>query len=77
MQHTSRLAVGLMAFARNPNLDSQALTALGAARIDHGAAATGFHANQETVGTCAADFGGLVSAFHVKFLMGSVQIQQL
>jgi len=56
-------------------LDSQALAALGAACIDHGAAATGLHANQKTMGACTADFGGLVSAFHVNFLTGSVGIR--
>ena len=45
-------------------LDSQTLAALGTARVDHGTAATGLHANQETVGTGAANFGRLVSAFH-------------
>jgi hypothetical protein len=44
--------------------DGQALTAFGAARIDHGTAATGFHADQKTVSAGAADLGGLVSAFH-------------
>src|SRR5437763_7749090 len=43
----------------------QALAALGAARVDDGAAATGLHADQEAVGTRAAHFGGLVGAFHV------------
>src|SRR4051812_20675594 len=37
---------------------SQALAALGAASVDHGAAATGLHADQEAVGACAAHFGG-------------------
>ena len=46
-------------------LDSQALTALGAARVDHSTATARFHANQETVGTGTADFGRLVSTFHV------------
>jgi hypothetical protein len=55
-------------------LDSQALAAFGATRVDHCATTTGFHANQKTMGTGAADFGGLVSAFHVKFLTGSVCI---
>ena len=45
-------------------LDRQTLAPLGAACVDHGAAATGFHANQKAVGTCATDLGGLVSAFH-------------
>ena len=46
------------------SLDSQALAALGAACIDHSAAATCFHANQKTVGTGAACLGWLVGAFH-------------
>jgi hypothetical protein len=58
-------------------LDSQALAAFGAARIDHSTATTGFHANQKTVGTGAADFGGLVSAFHLEFLIGSIRIDPL
>jgi hypothetical protein len=57
------------------SLDSQTLAALGAACVDHGAATAGLHANQKTMGTGAADFGGLVSAFHVKFLTGSVGIR--
>jgi hypothetical protein len=60
--------------ARSQKLDSQALATFGAARIDHGTATTGFHANQKTVGTGAADFGGLVSAFHLEFLIGSIRI---
>jgi hypothetical protein len=47
--------------------DGQTLAALGAARVDDGAAATGLHANQKTVGTGAAGLGGLVSAFHDDF----------
>ena len=52
--------------AADPNrqLDSQTLTAFGAACVDHGATTTGLHANQKAMGTGAADFGGLVSAFH-------------
>jgi len=50
-------------------LDSQALAALGTARVNHGAATTGLHADQETVGTGAADFGRLVSAFHFESLL--------
>ena len=55
-----------MPTAADPNrqLDGQTLAAFGAACIDHGAATTGFHANQKAMGTGAADFGGLVSAFH-------------
>ena len=48
------------------SLDSQALAAFGATGSDHCAAATGFHARQETVGTGALDFGRLVCAFHDK-----------
>ena len=51
-------------------LDSQALAALGAARVDHGATATGLHADQEAVGTGAAGLGTLVSAFHAEPLDG-------
>jgi hypothetical protein len=46
-------------------LDGQTLAALGATSVDHGTATLGLHANQETVGTGAADFGRLVSTFHV------------
>jgi hypothetical protein len=46
-------------------LDSQTLAAFGAARIDNGAATTGFHADQKAMGTGATDFGRLVSAFHL------------
>ena len=45
--------------------DCQALATLGATGVDHGAAATRFHADQKAMGTGAADFGGLVSAFHI------------
>lgn len=45
-------------------LDSEALAALGAACVDHGAAAASLHADQEAVGTGAADFGSLIRAFH-------------
>ena len=49
-------------------LDSQAFAAFGTARVDDGAAATGFHANQKAMGTGAANFRGLVRAFHFEFL---------
>jgi hypothetical protein len=52
-------------WARALALDGQALAALGAACVEHGTATTGFHTHQKTVGTGAADFGGLVGAFHV------------
>ena len=45
-------------------LYGQALAALGATCGDNCAAATRFHAGQETVRACAFDFGGLVCAFH-------------
>ena len=45
-------------------LDGQTLAALGAARVDDGAATAGLHADQEAVGTGAAHLGGLVSTFH-------------
>ena len=51
-----------------PDSDRQALAAFGAARIDHGAATAGLHADQKAVGTGAANLGGLVSAFHVGIL---------
>jgi hypothetical protein len=47
-----------------PVLDSQTLATLGAACIDHGATATGLHANQKAVGTGATCLGWLVGAFH-------------
>jgi hypothetical protein len=54
-------------------LDSQALAALGTARVDHSAAAAGLHADQKTVGTGAADFGRLVCAFHLNLCSGPRQ----
>ena len=45
-------------------LDGQTLAALGAACVDHSTATLGLHADEETVGTGAADFGRLVSTFH-------------
>ncbi len=44
--------------------DGQALAALGATCVDNSAAAAGLHAAVETVGTGAADLGGLVDEFH-------------
>jgi hypothetical protein len=49
---------------RNQGLDSQPFTAFGSARIDHGAATTGFHANQKAMCPGSACFGGLVCSFH-------------
>jgi hypothetical protein len=51
-------------YTRKQRLDSQALATLSAARIDDCTATTGLHTNEKTVGAGAADFGGLVSAFH-------------
>jgi hypothetical protein len=45
-------------------LGSQALAAFGAPSIDHSAAAARFHAHHKAMGTGAACFGRLVSAFH-------------
>jgi hypothetical protein len=44
--------------------DRQTLASLGTTSVDHSAAATGFHANQETVSASTVNLGGLVSAFH-------------
>jgi hypothetical protein len=52
------------ALGGQPESDSQTLAALGATSVDHSTAATGLHANQETVRAGAFDLGGLVSAFH-------------
>ena len=52
--------------------DRQTFAPFGATGVDNGAAATGFHANQEAVCTGAANLGGLVSAFHLEILKGSV-----
>ena len=46
------------------SLYGQAFAALGAACSNHGTTTTRFHAGEETVRTCALDFGGLVCAFH-------------
>jgi len=51
---------------RLPGSGCQAFAALGATGVDHGATTAGLHANQETMGAGAADFGGLVSAFHIR-----------
>ena len=58
-------------------LDSQALAAFCAARIDHCATPACLHANQEAVGTGTTDFRWLISAFHLEFLTGSFLIQPL
>ena len=54
--------------ANKTSLDGQAFAAFGAAGIEHGAATTGFHANQKAMGTGAVDFGRLIGAFHGKIL---------
>ncbi len=46
-------------------LDREFCTALGAARIDNGAATARLHAHQETMGAFSFGYGGLVCAFHV------------
>jgi hypothetical protein len=46
------------------NSDSQALAAFGAACVDHGAAAFGFHAHEKAMRASAAGFGRLISTFH-------------
>lgn len=56
--------VPAMDSALHQRLDGEALAALGTARIDDCAAAAGLHANEEAVGTGAANFGRLVCAFH-------------
>jgi hypothetical protein len=58
-------------------LDSQALAALGTARIDHSAAAAGLHANEKAVGTGAANFGRLVCAFHFESLLVTLLVSLL
>lgn len=49
---------------RGADLDSQTLTAFGAACVDDSTATAGFHADHETMGTGTLDFRRLVSAFH-------------
>ena len=48
------------------SLHSQAFAAFSTAGRNHCAAAARFHARQETVCTCALDFGRLICAFHDK-----------
>ena len=55
-----------------PDLDRQTLATFGTTGVDHSTAAASFHANQETVSASAANLGGLVSAFHLEILKGSV-----
>ena len=47
-----------------PASDGQALAALGAASVDHCTTPARLHANQKAMRACAANFGGLVGAFH-------------
>lgn len=60
------------ALSGQPDSNGQTLAPFGATGVDDGAAATGFHANQEAVCTGAANLGRLVSAFHLEILKGSV-----
>jgi hypothetical protein len=62
------MAQGYKVQLKSAGLDRQTLAAFGTASVDHSAAATGFHADQKAVGTCAAGLGGLVSAFHGSIL---------
>lgn len=72
--HGSRLGRACARRASQETSDSQAFTAFGAARIDDSTATTGFHADQKAVGTGAADFRRLVSAFHDEVLFGLCQV---
>jgi hypothetical protein len=47
--------------------DGEALATLGAACVDDGTATASLHTDQKTVGTGAAGFGCLISAFHDDF----------
>ena len=60
------------ALSSRPDSDGQTFAPFGATGVDDGAAATRFHATQEAVCTGAANLGGLVSAFHLEILKGSV-----
>jgi hypothetical protein len=68
---TSGLAVRCRA------LNSEALAALGAAGIDDGAATTRLHADQKAMGTSAAGFRSLVSAFHSESNCGAQRLQKV
>jgi hypothetical protein len=59
----STAVMGRVGVQRSSN--GQTFAAFGAACIDHGTSAAGFHAHQKPMGAGAACFGGLVSAFHV------------
>ena len=61
---------------RNRRLDRQAFAAFGPSCVDHGAATTGFHANENAMGAGTTDFRWLVSAFHLEFLTGSIPIRR-
>ena len=58
-------------------LNGQVLATLGATGIDHSSATTGLHANEKTVRACAANLGGLVSAFHFENPKGLNEDQPL
>jgi hypothetical protein len=55
---------GVAGLFSGQKLDSQTFATFGATCIDHSAATACFHANQEAMGTGAASFRRLVSAFH-------------
>ena len=62
--HQQSCDVHVQGYTRNLRLDSQALAAFGAARIDDRTATAGLHANKKAMGAGTTNFGGLVSAFH-------------
>jgi hypothetical protein len=55
---------GIKTCLRTRDLDSQALTAFGAASRDHCATTARFHTGEKTVRACAFNFRWLVRAFH-------------
>ena len=67
---------GRAAAGRSPASDRQTLAALGAARLDDGTSATRLHANEKTVRAGAADFGGLIGAFHAEGPMPGATARQ-
>ena len=63
----TRTGPGRSSSAARACSDSQALAALGAARIDDSATPTGLHSHKEAMRACTAYFGSLVGAFHGRF----------
>jgi hypothetical protein len=55
---------GVAGLVSDQKLNGQTLATFGTACIDHCAAAACFHADQKAMGTGAASFRRLVSAFH-------------